>query len=179
MRPHIGQTSGFVVDRRLPSPPPMDVDALCLISDPGAFRHPLTLCRTFSLVDVRSLVLFSGGPGGRSTHRNRPTRSQFQPKTSPFLSPPQTDRPSITPLSPLPTPSLPIFKRQFQLEIYFPPWGPQISLPSPSCVDRDPFFFSGTHRQPLSNSPHLRACQVVCNRERKPGGLDLPWPRAR
>lgn len=129
-------TSGFVVDRRLPSPPPMDVDALCLISDPWRVQSTLLTPAERLLVDVCSLVLF-WEPGEEHTQRNRPARSQFQPKTNPLLSPPQTDRPSITPLSPLPTPSLPIFKDSFDWKSTFP-LGPTDISPFPSCVDRDP-----------------------------------------
>ena len=71
----------------------------------------------FSLVDVHSLVLFWGTREEEHAQRNRPARSQFQPKTNPFLSP-------------LPTLSCPIFKRQFQLEIYSPPGAHRyLSLP--------------------------------------------------
>lgn len=67
----IGQTSGLVVDQRLPSPPPMDKDALCLrISDTGGLLRPPTRCRTFPLAEMHSTFLScSGAPGLRSTHR--------------------------------------------------------------------------------------------------------------
>lgn len=55
-------------------PAPHGRGRMCHISDLGAFRHPLTPCRTFSLVDVRSLVLFSGESRGEE-HTQEQTNS--------------------------------------------------------------------------------------------------------
>lgn len=77
--------------------------------------------------------------------------------------------------------SLSNFQRQLPLEsLHSPTWDSQIPSPFPIfCGQPSPLLLSRTGGQTacfLSSGFHLRARQVVRSRERKPGGLDLPWP---
>ena len=123
-------------------------------------------------------VLFRGTGVEEHSQRNRPALSQFQPEANLLCPHPRlTDLESHLSLSFSSHPLSPRFsKDSYSWKAPSPQAGtPSYPLPSPSYVDRHLLsFFSGTDGQ----TAHLRECQVVRSRGRKPGGLDLPWPRA-